>query len=108
MIAFDRFSKLYGLRNAVDTLTLSIARGETGALLGPNGTGKTTCLKAAAGPPPPTSGTVLLGEPGDTALKPSARRIVSFLPQRVSFPEALTGREVVEFYRRLRQSPGGR
>jgi Cu-processing system ATP-binding protein len=27
---------------------------------------------------------------------------MSYLPQRVSFPEALTGREVVEFYRRLR------
>ena len=31
---------------------------------------------------------------------------VSFLPQRVSFPETLTGREVVEFYRRLRGGAG--
>ena len=27
---------------------------------------------------------------------------MSFLPQRVSFPDALTGRDVIEFYRRLR------
>jgi Cu-processing system ATP-binding protein len=108
MVAFDRFSKSFGLRNAVDALSLSIARGETVALLGPNGSGKTTCLKAAAGLLAPTSGTVLLGEPGDAALKPSARRIVSFLPQRVAFPDALTGREVVEFYRRLRHAPDGR
>ena len=26
---------------------------------------------------------------------------MSFLPQRVSFPDTLTGRDVVEFYRRL-------
>ena len=32
---------------------------------------------------------------------------MSFLPQRVSFPESLTGREVVEFYRRLREAPAG-
>ena len=30
---------------------------------------------------------------------------MSFLPQRVSFPDTLTGREVVEFYRRLREAP---
>jgi Cu-processing system ATP-binding protein len=36
------------------------------------------------------------------ASDPVARRLCSFLPQRVSFPDALTGREVVEFYRRLR------
>jgi Cu-processing system ATP-binding protein len=108
MIAFDRFSKSFGLRNAVDALSLSIARGETVALLGPNGSGKTTCLKAAAGLLAPTSGTVLLGEPGDAALKPSARRIVSFLPQRVAFPDALTGTEVVDFYRRLRGIPDAR
>ena len=33
---------------------------------------------------------------------PDAREILSFLPQRVSFPDALTGREVLEFYRALR------
>jgi Cu-processing system ATP-binding protein len=31
------------------------------------------------------------------ALDPKARRALSFLPQRVSFPDSLTGREVVEF-----------
>ena len=35
-------------------------------------------------------------------MEPAARRTISFLPQKVAFPDALTGREVVEFYRRLR------
>jgi Cu-processing system ATP-binding protein len=36
------------------------------------------------------------------AADPKARRVCSYLPQKVSFPEALTGHEVVEFYRVLR------
>jgi Cu-processing system ATP-binding protein len=86
----------------VDRLTLAVNAGEVVALLGPNGSGKTTSLKAAAGLIRPTSGQVLVGEPGRPAASPEARRALSFLPQKVSFPDALTGREVVEFYRRLR------
>ncbi|MGZ5494867.1 MAG: hypothetical protein ACXWHG_14780, partial [Thermoanaerobaculia bacterium] len=37
-----------------------------------------------------------------------ARRAISFLPQRVSFPDSLTGREVLEFYRQLRGIAPGR
>lgn len=102
MIRFEAFRKTFGAQVAVAGLTLDVARGETMALLGPNGSGKTTTLKSAAGLIQPTSGRVLLGEPPRSAFDPDARTLVSFLPQRVSFPEALTGREVVEFYRALR------
>ena len=49
MIAFRGFRKTFGAQVAVDDLTLDVQRGETLALLGPNGSGKTTSLKAAAG-----------------------------------------------------------
>jgi Cu-processing system ATP-binding protein len=107
MIAFGQFSKRFGERTAVDGLTLTVGAGEAVALLGPNGSGKTTTLKAAAGLIRPTSGDVLIGEPGMNALDPRARTVLSFLPQRVSFPESLTGREVVDFYRRLRSVDAG-
>jgi Cu-processing system ATP-binding protein len=48
----------------------------------------------------------MLGTECLSALDARARRTCSFLPQRVSFPETLTGREVVEFYRRIRRAPG--
>ena len=108
MIAFRRFRKEFGSHVAVAALDLEVRRGETLALLGPNGSGKTTTLKAAAGLITPTAGEVLLGEPGRSARLPAARDLVSYLPQRVSFPDTLTGRDVIEFYRRLRGTPASR
>lgn len=103
MIRFRAFTKSFGVHHAVRSLTLTVGAGEVVALLGPNGSGKTTSLKAAAGLLRPTSGEVLVGEPGLPARERDARRALSFLPQKVSFPESLTGREVIEFYRRLRR-----
>lgn len=102
MIRFEGFGKRFGEHVAVRGVDLEVGPGEVVALLGPNGSGKTTTLKAAAGLVAPTEGRVLVGEPGRPASDPEARRLLSFLPQRVSFPETLTGVEVVEFYRRLR------
>lgn len=92
MIEYRAFTKTYATRTVVDGLTLTVPPGSVVALLGPNGSGKTTSIKAAAGLVRPDSGDVRVGS-------------FSFLPQRVSFPGALTGREVVEFYRRLRDVP---
>lgn len=108
MIRFESFAKAYGGTRAVSDLTLEVLPGEAVALLGPNGSGKTTCLKAAAGLIHPTSGCVLVGSQGRPASEPEARRAISYLPQKVSFPESLTGREVVEFYRRLRGADASR
>ncbi|MEO8035379.1 MAG: ABC transporter ATP-binding protein [Acidobacteriota bacterium] len=106
MIRYERFSKSFDRIRAVDSFSLTVERGEVVALLGPNGSGKTTTLKAAAGLLKPTSGAVSIG--GRPASEPAARHVISFLPQKVSFPDSLTGREVVEFYRRLRNLEAAR
>lgn len=107
MIEYRGFTKRYAARTVVDRLTLTVPAGAVVALLGPNGSGKTTSIKAAAGLIRPDAGEVLLGAERHSALRPSARLTCSFLPQRVAFPDALTGREVVEFYSRLRGAPAG-
>lgn len=107
MIRFREFSKTFAGRVAVTDLSLDIAQGEVLAVLGPNGSGKTTSIKAAAGLITPTSGTVDIGDPPRPSCDPTARRVCAFLPQRVSFPEQLTGREVLEFYSALRGRAAG-
>jgi Cu-processing system ATP-binding protein len=108
MIRYRGFTKRFGGQTAVESLSLEVARGEVVALLGPNGSGKTTTLKAAAGLIRPTSGEVTLGDPPRPASEAAARDVLSFLPQKVAFPDALTGAEVVEFYRKLRGAPAER
>jgi Cu-processing system ATP-binding protein len=102
VIHYRSFTKRFGGHRAVRDLCLDLRPGEVTALLGPNGSGKTTTLKAAAGLIVPTTGEVLLGDPPRPAREPAARRALSFLPQKVTFADALTGREVLEFYRALR------
>ncbi len=108
MIRYRAFTKRFGDHLAVDRLDFEVGAGEVVALLGPNGSGKTTSLKAAAGLVRPTSGDVGLGDPPRPASDPVARRACSFLPQKVTFPDSLSGREVVEFYRALRDVAPGR
>ena len=108
MIRYRGFTKRFGGQTAVESLSLEVTRGEVVALLGPNGSGKTTTLKAAAGLIRPTSGEVTLGDPPRPASEAAARDVLSFLPQKVAFPDALTGAEVVEFYRKLRGAPAER
>jgi len=102
MISFRGFGKTYAKHQAVRSLDLNVGKGEVVALLGPNGSGKTTSLKAAAGLVKPTSGVVLVGNPGRPSSEPEARRCLSFLPQRVAFQDSLSGQEVLNFHRQVR------
>jgi Cu-processing system ATP-binding protein len=105
MIEYDALTKSYGDRAVVNGLTLTVPTGSVVALLGPNGSGKTTAIKAAAGLIRPDSGHVRIGPRRLAASDPEARWSCSYLPQRAAFPEGLTGREVVDFFRRLRNAP---
>lgn len=108
MIELRGVTKRYGDVLAIEDVTLAAAPGEVLALLGPNGSGKTTTLKCLAGIVRPTAGQALVGGI-DVWSKPArARALLSYLPQRVSFPGVLTAREVLEFYSRLRRLPRSR
>jgi ABC-type branched-subunit amino acid transport system ATPase component len=52
--------KSFGGVVAVDRLSLELARGETAALIGPNGSGKTTALRLISGASPPDAGAIAL------------------------------------------------
>ena len=59
-LTLDGVAKWYGHLEAVAPLSLTVERGETVAILGPSGGGKTTLLLLVAGSLQPTSGRVLL------------------------------------------------
>ena len=64
MLESREITKKYGGKTAVDRITLSLQKGHIYALLGPNGSGKTTWMKMAAGLVKPDSGMALFnGEP---------------------------------------------
>ena len=58
LIALDRVTVRYGAEAAVSGVDLSIARGEIVTLIGPNGSGKTSIVRAALGLISPDEGTV--------------------------------------------------
>ena len=58
MLESKELTKKYGAKTAVDSVSLSMEPGHIYAMLGPNGSGKTTWMKMAAGLVKPTSGTV--------------------------------------------------
>ena len=96
-------SKRYGAVQAVKDVSFTLNAGETIALVGHNGAGKTTLIKLMLGLIRPTTGTIsVLGEDparGDFHV----RQRLGYLPESVSFHMALTGRETLAFYARLKR-----
>lgn len=107
-IQISNLTKRFTNSVAVDDVSFEIKRGETFALLGPNGSGKTTTLKCLVGLTLPTSGKIEVDGLNISRRPREAKRLMSFLPQRVAFSDQLTGREVLEFYCRLRRLPSKR
>ncbi|HEY8370311.1 MAG TPA: branched-chain amino acid ABC transporter ATP-binding protein/permease [Thermodesulfobacteriota bacterium] len=64
MLVVQGLVKHFGGLRAVDGVDLTVRRGEIHALIGPNGSGKTTCINLISGLYVPTAGTItFLGRP---------------------------------------------
>lgn len=105
MISITGVQKKFGPITAVDNLSLDCAPGELTALIGPNGSGKSTMLRIIAGLMQPDKGEVRIGGElmGISAVQ--LRKKISYLPQRVAFPEQTTAKEVLTFFARIRKIP---
>ncbi|MGU3467686.1 ABC transporter permease subunit [Methylobacterium sp. C33D] len=73
MLEVSDLSKHFGGLKAVDAVSFTVARGGIHALIGPNGSGKTTTLNVLSGLYSPTGGTVRLAGRDVTRLSPHRR-----------------------------------
>ncbi len=86
---------------ALDGLDFSVASGEIFGLVGPDGAGKTTCMRILAGVLPAESGSVTVA--GSDAMRNPERvkHFISYMPQRFGLYEDLTVDENIRFYAEL-------
>ncbi len=105
MIHITHLTKRFGDFVALDDVSFEVEAGETFALLGPNGSGKTTALKCLVGLAVPNTGHIVVDGREVCTQGREARGLMSYLPQRVTFHDSLTAREVLAFYCRLRKIP---
>ncbi|MCD0506006.1 ABC transporter ATP-binding protein [Bordetella petrii] len=100
--------KQFGDKHVVNDVSLQVRRGEIYGFLGPNGSGKTTCIRLMCGllTPDSGSGTCL----GYDILTQSAdiKRHVGYMTQKFSYWEDLTIRENLDFVARMYDMPNRR
>jgi phosphonate transport system ATP-binding protein len=94
----DGVGKRYGDAEAVRDVSLSIAPGETVALVGPSGAGKTTLLRMMAGMFPPSCGGIEIAGRSAGTLRPGAELtdLVGILQQRLDLVGPLSVKHNVQ------------
>ena len=100
ILCTENLSAGYRGRAVVSDVNFSLQRGEIIALIGPNGTGKSTILKTVSGQLAPLSGTVYVGGKDLCMLteKERARAMSLMMTERVN-PELMTCSDVISLGR---------
>ena len=101
-------SKVYTLGKnkevvALNQVSMGIEEGEIFGILGPNGSGKTTCLKLLLGIIFPTEGEIEIM--GENQYSVTAKKNIGFLPENPYYYDYLTGPEILKFYGKLFDMP---
>ena len=96
MLESREITKKFGMKTAVDHISLKIEPGNIYAMLGPNGSGKTTWMKMAADLIKPTSGEMLYnGKPVGV----ESRRDIAYMSTEPYFYTWMTVKDVGQYYK---------
>jgi len=97
LLQFADVSFSYEQRSVLEDVSFAVEPGECGALIGPNGIGKTTLLRLAAGVLACSHGTVsLTGRRLDTLRRGESARLIALVPQQFEVPFDFTVQQIVE------------
>jgi ABC-2 type transport system ATP-binding protein len=100
-IKAEQVSKNFGKVRALDELSFTVDPGTVFALLGPNGSGKTTIVRILTTLLRPDSGTAYVGDYDVTKEGHSVRSIIGLAGQYPAVDENLTGKENLEMIGQL-------
>ena len=97
LLSFERVSISYPHRHVMADVAFRIERGACTALIGPNGGGKTTMLRLAAGLIHPSAGKIYFeGEEVQTQSRRRIARQIALVPQHFEIPFSFTVEQIVE------------
>jgi len=97
-IVTENLTKRFRDLVAVDNLNLQINAGESFALLGPDGAGKTTVMRLLCGALAPTDGQIKIGDFDMARQTDHARELIGYMPQRFSLYENLSVLQNIAFF----------
>jgi ABC-2 type transport system ATP-binding protein len=103
LVVVSALSLRYGRRRALTIEELHIASGEYLAVLGHNGSGKSSLLRLLAGVVRPTGGLVRVAD--EDPLSVGARRRVGYVPEQPAFLPSQTVSDVLHLAARLYRLP---
>ncbi|MBL8746477.1 MAG: ATP-binding cassette domain-containing protein [Phycisphaerae bacterium] len=101
MIRIRELVKTFGRSRAVDGVSIDIAEGQSVALWGGNGAGKTTIIRCVLGLFR-FGGTIEVGGLDVRRSGKRARRLIGYVPQELGFYDELRAAEAVRFFARLK------
>ncbi len=102
MITASHLTKSFGRLRALDDFNVTMERGQSVLLIGPNGSGKTTFIKCVLGLVIPDKGELTLD--GSNLLgNPLLRRNIGYMPQIGRFPDHLRVGQIIEMMREIRR-----
>jgi len=95
LLKIEQVTKLYGNKQALNTVDLVIPEGKIVGLLGPNGSGKSTMIKLINGLLEPTAGSITIkgSKPGI-----ETKKVISYLPERTYLNNWMKVQDLLDFF----------
>jgi Cu-processing system ATP-binding protein len=104
VIIASNVTKKFGRLKALDDVSITCNRGQSIALIGPNGSGKTTFIKCLLGMAVPDSGFITFNQKNITH-DWQYRAAIGYMPQIGRYPDNMTIAQVFAMMRDIRRQP---